>query len=92
MRSALRSLRRAHRRLLLRRWARRAGRHLADGLIWLGLVMGAMALPSALPTARRPEPALPPPGVPEWHPERSGSAGAPLSRREAELWARLLEH
>ncbi|MED7951226.1 MULTISPECIES: hypothetical protein [unclassified Streptomyces] len=86
MRSALR---RAHRRLLLRRWARRSGRYLADGMIWLGLAMAPLTSPSALPGARRPEPVLPPPGVPDWHPERAGAEAAPLSRNEAELWAQL---
>ncbi|MFB7475691.1 hypothetical protein [Kitasatospora sp. NPDC056184] len=84
------ALRRAHRRLLLRRWARRTGRYLADGLIWLGLAMGALTSPSALPGARKPEDVLPPPGVPEWHPERTGAHPAPLTRYEEELWAQLL--
>ncbi|MFD4908032.1 hypothetical protein [Kitasatospora purpeofusca] len=85
------ALRRAHRRLLLRRWMRRGGRYLADGLIWLGLAMGAMTSPSALPGARKPEDVLPPVGVPEWHPERTSTPVEPLSRREEELWAQLLE-
>ncbi|MFF8773913.1 hypothetical protein [Kitasatospora sp. NPDC015120] len=85
------ALRRAHRRLLLRRWLRRTGRHLADGLVWLGLAMGAMAWPGALPGARKPQDVLPPPGVPPWHPERSGAGAAPLTRSEEELWAHLLE-
>ncbi len=53
--------------------------------------MGAMTSPSALPGARKPEDVLPPVGVPEWHPERTSAPAEPLSLREEELWAQLLE-
>ncbi|GAA1396651.1 hypothetical protein GCM10009639_33080 [Kitasatospora putterlickiae] len=85
------ALRRARRRLPLRRWARRTGCYLVDGLFWLGVAMGAPTSPDALPGARGAEEPLPPPEVPQWHPERAGARPAPLTRYEEELWARLLE-
>ncbi len=83
------AIRSARRRLLLRRYARAVGRYLGEGLIWLGLAMGPLASPSALPTPRRPPEPPVPPVPPAWHPEYSVAGVAPRTAVEAALWEQL---